>query len=83
MNSSIQRIRVSCVFLVALAFALSPTAQGQLPLKPAPQGMYIFSTGYLSSSNQAASAAGPSINNANCDGVRWQRKMVGHRSNSR
>ena len=74
MNSSIQRIRVSCVFLVALAFALSPTAQGQLPLKPAPQGMYLSSTGYLSSSNQAASAAGPSINNANCDGVRWHVK---------
>ena len=54
------------------SFALSPTAQGQLPFKPAPQGMYIFSNGYLSSSNQAASAAGTSINNANCDGVRWE-----------
>ena len=53
------------------SLALSPTAQGQLPFKPAPQGMYIFSKGHLSSSNQAASAAGPSINNANCDGVRW------------
>ena len=56
------------------SFALSLTAQGQLPLKPAPQGMYIFSKGYLSSSNQAAIAAGPSINNANCDGVRWNVK---------
>ncbi|PYY20057.1 MAG: hypothetical protein DMG62_24020, partial [Acidobacteria bacterium] len=53
------------------SFALSPTAQGQLPFKPAPQGMYIFSKGHLSSSNQAASAAGPSIKNTNCDGVRW------------
>ena len=33
--------------------------------------MYIFSKGHLSSSNQAASAAGPSIKNTNCDGVRW------------
>ena len=44
---------------------------GQVPFKPAPQGMYISAIGHLSSSNQAASAAGPSINNANCDGVRW------------
>ena len=48
--------------------ALAPTP---IAMKAAPQGMYIFSKGWLSSSNQAASAAGPSINNANCDGVRW------------
>ena len=40
-------------------------------MKPAPQGMYIFSQGWLSPFHQAASAAGPSISQSNCDGVRW------------
>src|SRR6266566_4978946 len=39
--------------------------------KEAPKGMYIFSSGKLSVTNQAATAAGTAISNANCDGVRW------------
>ena len=66
-----RRLLMVCPAFALASLALSPTAQGQLPFKPVRQGMYIFSKGYLSSSNQAASAAGPSINNANCDGVRW------------
>ena len=42
-----------------------------IAMKAAPKGAYLTSRGKLSSSNQAASAAGPSISQANCDGVRW------------
>jgi uncharacterized repeat protein (TIGR01451 family) len=53
----------------------SPTPT-PIAMKAAPQGMYIFSRGKLSSSNQAVGAAGPSISQANCDGVRWKVKWA-------
>src|SRR6184192_2288982 len=40
-------------------------------MKEAPKGMYIFSSGKLSATNQAFTSAGTAISNANCDGVRW------------
>src|SRR6476619_7899750 len=40
-------------------------------LKEAPKGMYVFSSGFLSATNQAVTSAGTAISNANCDGVRW------------
>ena len=40
-------------------------------MKEAPKGMYIFSSGKLSATNQAVTSAGTAISNANCDGVRW------------
>jgi uncharacterized repeat protein (TIGR01451 family) len=40
--------------------------------KAAPTGAYIFSSGWLSETHQAVTAAGSAINNANCDGVRWK-----------
>src|SRR5438874_8627334 len=39
-------------------------------MKEAPKGMYIFSSGKLSATNQAFTSAGTAISNANCDGVR-------------
>jgi uncharacterized repeat protein (TIGR01451 family) len=41
-------------------------------MKEAPKGMYIFSGGKLSATNQAFTSAGTAISNANCDGVRWK-----------
>jgi uncharacterized repeat protein (TIGR01451 family) len=41
-------------------------------MKEAPKGMYIFSSGKLSATNQAFTSAGTAIGNANCDGVRWK-----------
>jgi|GEM_PF-4128729 len=41
-------------------------------MKEAPKGMYIFSRGKLSATNQAVTSAGTAISNANCDGVRWK-----------
>jgi uncharacterized repeat protein (TIGR01451 family) len=41
-------------------------------MKEAPKGMYIFSSGKLSATNQAFTSAGTAISNANCDGVRWK-----------
>src|SRR2546423_5702898 len=41
-------------------------------VKEAPKGMYIFSGGKLSATNQAFTSAGTAISNANCDGVRWK-----------
>src|SRR5437764_2113395 len=41
-------------------------------IKEAPKGMYIFSSGKLSATNQAFTSAGTAISNANCDGVRWK-----------
>ena len=41
-------------------------------MKEAPEGMYIFSGGKLSATNQAVISAGTAISNANCDGVRWK-----------
>src|SRR5438309_5688547 len=41
-------------------------------MKEAPKGMYIFSGGKLSATNQALTSAGTAISNANCDGVRWK-----------
>src|SRR6266513_133141 len=41
-------------------------------MKEAPKGMYIFSGGWLSATNQAVTSAGTAISNANCDGVRWK-----------
>jgi uncharacterized repeat protein (TIGR01451 family) len=41
-------------------------------MKEAPKGMYIFSGGWLSATNQAVTSAGSAISNANCDGVRWK-----------
>src|SRR6202040_4353876 len=42
------------------------------PMKEAPRGMYIFSSGALSATHQAVTSAGTAISNANCDGVRWK-----------
>src|SRR5207249_8926833 len=48
-------------------------ASGQATeMKEAPKGMYIFSSGKLSATNQAFTSAGTAISNANCDGVRWK-----------
>jgi hypothetical protein len=44
------------------------------PMKEAPKGMYIFSSGTLSATKQAVTSAGTAISNANCDGVRWNVK---------
>jgi hypothetical protein len=40
-------------------------------MKEAPKGMYIFSGGWLTATNQAVISAGTAMSNANCDGVRW------------
>src|SRR6266550_9105849 len=41
-------------------------------MKEAPKGMYIFSGGKLSATNQAFTSAGTAISNANYDSVRWK-----------
>jgi uncharacterized repeat protein (TIGR01451 family) len=59
-----------------LTFAVteSAPAPAPIPMKEAPKGMYIFSAGKLSATNQAVTSAGTAISNANCDGVRWKVK---------
>ena len=54
-----------------LLFCLITASAQAGTMKEAPKGMYIFSKGRLSATNQAATAAGTAISNANCDGVRW------------
>jgi uncharacterized repeat protein (TIGR01451 family) len=54
-----------------LLFCLMAVSAPAGTIKEAPKGMYIFSKGRLSATNQAVTAAGPAISNANCDGVRW------------
>src|SRR5437588_168633 len=54
-------------FLLCLIAASAHAAT----MKEAPNGMYIFPSGFLSATNQAFSSAGTAISNANCDGVRW------------
>src|SRR5438094_6176262 len=55
-----------------LLFCLLAASARATTLKEAPKGMYIFSTGWLSATHQAVTAAGSAISNANCDGVRWK-----------
>jgi uncharacterized repeat protein (TIGR01451 family) len=50
---------------------IAPSAHAAT-MKEAPKGMYIFSSGKLSATNQAVTSAGTAISNANCDGVRWK-----------
>ena len=54
-----------------LLFCLIAASAHATTLKEAPKGMYIFSSGFLSATNQAVTSAGTAISNANCDGVRW------------
>ena len=54
-----------------LLFCLIAASVHAGPMKEAPKGMYIFPSGFLSATNQAVTAAGTAISNANCDGVRW------------
>ena len=54
-----------------LLFCLIAALAHATTLKEAPKGMYIFSSGFLSATNQAVTSAGTAISNANCDGVRW------------
>src|SRR4030095_15732861 len=57
--------------LILLFFLITASAHAGT-MKEAPKGMYIFSSGKLSATNQALTSAGTAISNANCDGVRWQ-----------
>jgi len=59
------------VAFAALVLMLISVRADDVEMKPAPQGMYIFSNGVLSATTQAAASAGTAISNANCDGVRW------------
>src|SRR6478672_1312837 len=54
-----------------LLFCLIAALAHATTLKEAPKGMYVFSSGFLSATNQAVTSAGTAISNANCDGVRW------------
>jgi Divergent InlB B-repeat domain len=56
--------------LILLFYLIAASAHAA-PMKEAPRGMYIFSSGWLSATNQAVTSAGTAISNANCDGVRW------------
>jgi uncharacterized repeat protein (TIGR01451 family) len=62
------KMPVKSVLMFCLIAALSRAN----PLKEAPKGMYIFSSGWLSETHQAVTAAGTAISNVNCDGVRWK-----------
>ena len=55
-----------------LLFCLIGASANAGMMKEAPKGMFIFSSGKLSATNQAVTSAGTAISNANCDGVRWQ-----------
>jgi uncharacterized repeat protein (TIGR01451 family) len=55
-----------------LLFCLIAASAHAGTMKEAPKGMYIFSSGWLSATNQAVTSAGTAISNANCDGVRWK-----------
>src|SRR6266567_3328829 len=57
--------------LVLLLCLIAASGQA-ITMKEAPKGMYIFSSGKLSATNQAFTSAGTAISNANCDGVRWK-----------
>jgi uncharacterized repeat protein (TIGR01451 family) len=63
MNTLLKLILLLCL-IAASAHAAT--------IKEAPKGMYIFSGGWLSATNQAVTSAGTAIGNANCDGVRWK-----------
>src|SRR3982750_2936836 len=55
-----------------LLFCLIAAPADAATLKEAPKGLYIFSTNWLSATNQAVTSAGTAISNLNCDGVRWK-----------
>src|SRR6266480_2237112 len=55
-----------------LLLCLIAASSHAITLKEAPKGMYIFSDGKLSATNQAFTSAGTAISNTNCDGVRWK-----------
>src|SRR5881398_532134 len=57
---------------VILLLCLIAASAHAATTKEAPKGMYIFSSGKLSATNQAFTSAGTAISNANCDGVRWK-----------
>ena len=57
---------------LVLLFCLIAASAHAITMKEAPKGMYIFSSGFLSATNQAVTSAGTAISNANCDGVRWK-----------
>jgi hypothetical protein len=57
---------------LVLLLCLIAVSAHATPTKEAPKGMYIFSSGKLSATNQAFTSAGTAISNANCDGVRWK-----------
>src|SRR2546423_1233623 len=57
---------------VILLLCLIAASAHATTMKEAPKGMYIFSGGKLSATNQAFTSAGTAISNANCDGVRWK-----------
>ena len=60
------------VLELVLLFCLIGASANAGMMKEAPKGMFIFSSGKLSATNQAVTSAGTAISNANCDGVRWQ-----------
>jgi hypothetical protein len=57
-----------------LLFCLIAASAHATTMKEAPKGMYIFSSGWLSATNQAVTSAGTALSNANCDGVRYQHR---------
>jgi Divergent InlB B-repeat domain/Beta-galactosidase len=59
-----------------LLFCLIAASAHAGTMKEAPKGMYIFSSGKLSATNQAVTSAGTAISNANCDGVRWKARWA-------
>ena len=48
-----------------------PVVSSPSTAKPPPTGAYIFSSGYVTATNPPSTSVGTSIDNANCDGVRY------------